>query len=75
MDPTLKVVSDYVVNGWSAKSTKELQPYDTRKQDITMEDSCLLWGVRVPKSLETRLLSSKTMLEVDSSQLFLVERP
>ncbi len=54
------MVSDYVVNGWPAKLTKELQPYHTRKQEITMEDDCLLWGVRViiPKSLETRLLSS-----------------
>lgn len=59
-DPILKTVSDYVVNGWPEKVPKELQPFQTRKQEISIEDGCLLWGVRViiPQSLETKLLTS-----------------
>lgn len=59
-DPVLKVVKQLVLTGWPKHVQDEaLKPYFQRKFELTIEDDCLLWGLRVviPEKLKGRLLS------------------
>ncbi|XP_048828016.1 uncharacterized protein K02A2.6-like [Brienomyrus brachyistius] len=59
-DPVLKVVKQLVLTGWPKHVQDEaLKPYFQRKYELTVEDDCLLWGLRVvvPEKLRGRLLS------------------
>ena len=44
--------------GWPTKVNDDLKPYWIRRDEITIESGCLLWGVRVlvPKKLQGRVL-------------------
>nr|XP_039248898.1 uncharacterized protein K02A2.6-like [Styela clava] len=48
-DPKLSRVLLYSINGWPAKEeiTNELLPFHRRKDEITVEEGMLLWGIRV----------------------------
>ena len=47
-DPVLSRVLQYVMTGWPDKQiTPEITLYFSKRHEITVEDSCLLWGVRV----------------------------
>ena len=47
-DPTLAKVKKYCMSAWPGKSRDEqLQPYLKRKNEISIQDGCLLWGSRV----------------------------
>nr|XP_039266275.1 uncharacterized protein K02A2.6-like [Styela clava] len=48
-DPKLSRVLLYTINGWPAKEeiTNELLPFHRRKDEITVEERILLWGIRV----------------------------
>ena len=57
-DPVLRKVLRCVRGGWPQKCEEELQPYWTRRFELTVEGGCLLWGIRViaPRKLRTQLL-------------------
>ena len=47
-DPALAKVKQYTQNGWPATITDEqLQPYSSRRDELSLEDGILLWGSRV----------------------------
>ena len=46
-DPLLSKVYQYTMQGWPGTVTDELQPYSRKKDEISTEGGCLLWGCRV----------------------------
>ena len=46
-DPILAKVRDKVLQGWVDTSDPNLLPYQRRKQELSIEDACVLWGNRV----------------------------
>uniref|UniRef100_A0A3Q2EGN4 Gypsy retrotransposon integrase-like protein 1 n=1 Tax=Cyprinodon variegatus TaxID=28743 RepID=A0A3Q2EGN4_CYPVA len=59
-DSVLKVVKQLVLTGWPKHVQDEwLKPYFQRRFELTVEDDCLLWGLRVvvPKKLRDQLIS------------------
>ena len=58
-DPTLSKVLDLTLNGWTDKPQDErLKPYYTRRNEISVENGCLMWGIRViiPIKLRNKVL-------------------
>ncbi|XP_018325433.1 uncharacterized protein LOC108737207 [Agrilus planipennis] len=58
-DPVLRRVRGYVQEGWPDRVTDEdLKPYHRRYLQLTVENGCVLWGVRVvmPATLRSRVL-------------------
>ncbi|KAI4883685.1 hypothetical protein NFI96_009381, partial [Prochilodus magdalenae] len=57
-DPLLSTVMDVVVSGRNPVNSTELKPYLFRRNDLTVQAGCLLWGQRViiPPSLRKRVL-------------------
>lgn len=46
-DPVLSRVLQYVMTGWPDKQiTPEITLYFSKRHEITVEDSCFLWGIR-----------------------------
>jgi hypothetical protein len=60
-DPLLSEVKQLVQQGWpgrmEGKST-DMQPYERRKNELSLQDGCLLWGGRVviPPQLRDRVV-------------------
>ena len=47
-DPVLSQVLKFTLQGWPAQVNDEnIKPYLTRKDEISVQDGCLLWGSRV----------------------------
>ena len=47
-DPVLSRVLKFTLQGWPAQVNDEnIKPYLTRKDEISVQDGCLLWGSRV----------------------------
>ena len=48
-DPTLSRVRKWVQEGWPAQACtdEDLQPYVRRKDELSTEGGCVLWGIRV----------------------------
>ena len=48
-DPTLSKVRKWVQEGWPARAQRDpdLQPYCQRRDEVSTEGGCLLWGSRV----------------------------
>ena len=46
-DRLLSKVLQLVRNGWHATQDEHLKPFQQRKQEITVEGDCLIWGTRV----------------------------
>ena len=46
-DKILSQVLHFTREGWPHSPTEELKPYFSRRQEISIEDNCLLWGIRV----------------------------
>ena len=57
-DPILSKVLQYTKRGWPAKVPDVLKPYHNRRDQLTLEDDCVMWGVRVivPRKLQERVL-------------------
>ena len=57
-DPILSKVMHCVKTGWPAVSEATLEAYQHKRNEITIEDGCLLWGNRVivPNKLRFKLL-------------------
>ena len=48
LDPLLRRVLDFVMTGWPEKcDEEEIKPYHIRSQELSREESCVLWGARV----------------------------
>lgn len=59
-DPVLSKVLDYTLNGWpNYVSDRDLQPYFQRRDQLSSEQGCVLWGLRVviPPLHRERLLA------------------
>ena len=46
-DPVLSRVYHYIVSGWPEYSDPLLTPYRTRRDELSTEAGCILWGQRV----------------------------
>ena len=46
-DPVLTRVMENTKQGWPTVSEKELEPFQRRKDELTIQDGCLMWGSRV----------------------------
>ena len=47
-DKTLALVHVFVLNGWpQAYKNDELAPYYARRDELTVSQGCLMWGIRV----------------------------
>ena len=57
-DPTLSLVLEYAKRGWPIDCKKEVEPFYRRKEEITIQDGCLMWGSRViiPSKLQNQVL-------------------
>ncbi len=59
-DPVLALVLLYVVNGWKVDVSRDelMKPYWTRREELSVENGCLLWMGRViiPESLRGTVL-------------------
>ena len=48
LDPVLTKVFDFIMTGWPESCEEEnLKPYYTRKNELSSEQNCVLWGFRV----------------------------
>ena len=58
VDPLLSRVYRYTLSGWPLVVDPELVPFKKKKDELTLEQGCLLWGTRVviPTSLHKDLL-------------------
>ena len=58
-DPVLAKVRKYVLQGWPERvEAKEMAPYFQRKEELSTEEGCILWGARVvmPPPLQAQVL-------------------
>ena len=46
-DPLISKVLSYVLQGWPTVTEDTLLPYSRRKDELSTQDGCLLWGNRV----------------------------
>ena len=53
-DPILSQVLKFMLEGWPSQVSPELQPFFTRKDELTTMDGSLLWGMRVIVPAEHR---------------------
>ena len=58
-DAVLTKVRKYTMEGWPEEIDDTLRPYFRRRQELSVENECLLWGIRVlvPEALRSKLLS------------------
>ena len=59
-DPILSKVLNFVLRGWPDNClSEELHPYHLRKEELTIEDNIVLWGLRVvvPQTLRLTMLN------------------
>ena len=55
-DPVLARVYDFTSHGWpQALDDPALQPHFSRKQELSVDRGCVLWGVRVVISEKYRI--------------------
>ena len=53
-DPLVSQVREMVLQGWEEVDTEELQPYRQKKDELSVQDGCLLWGTRAVVPLAGR---------------------
>ena len=46
-DPLLSKVRNLVLNGWREGDEQGMRPYNQRKNELSVQDGCILWGSRV----------------------------
>ena len=58
-DPQVSRVMHFTRCGWPSSVPADLKPFYSRREELTVEGGCLLWGVRVvvPAKLRVRILS------------------
>ena len=57
-DPILSKVFRYTRGGWPSHVQQALRPFYDKRHELTVEEGCLLWGIRVivPRRLRSKLL-------------------
>ena len=57
-DPLLSKILLFTKQGWPTQVQDEFKPFFSRRQELSVEDECLLWGIRViiPKKLQQHVL-------------------
>ena len=57
-DPILSKVLLYTKQGWPDRVDEPLKPYWNRRAELTLEDNCIMWGIRVvvPAKLQEKVL-------------------
>ena len=58
-DPVLTRVMENTKQGWPTVSEKELEPFQRKKDELTIQDGCLMWGsqVVIPPKHQAQLLA------------------
>ena len=58
VDPVLSKVYTYVISGWPSVVDPTLIPYKSKRDELSAQQGCLLWGTRVivPPSLQDKVL-------------------
>lgn len=58
-DPILRRVVKYLRGGWPDRVPEALLPLWRRREELTLEAGCILWGIRVviPKKLQPQIVS------------------
>ena len=46
-DPKLSKVLQYVLQGWPSEGDSELEPYLSRRLELSAFEGCIIWGSRV----------------------------
>lgn len=62
LDPVLSLVYEHVIKGWTDDPNsvdQELKPCFTRRNELTVNQGCLFWGIRVvvPQSLQKNIIN------------------
>lgn len=60
-DPLLSKVKHFIQHGWPDSTEPELKPFTVRKDELSIQDGCLLWGRRVVVPPQVR---EEVMLEL-----------
>ena len=57
-DPILVRVKDSISRGWSYNTDNILDPYFSRRSELTLHQGCVIWGFRVvvPEKLRSRII-------------------
>lgn len=69
-EPILSKVYDYLKNGWPEEPNEQIKPYFNRKDQLTLEQNCILWGYRVIIPIKYR---QQLLDELHSSHLGIVK--
>ena len=70
-DPTLSKVLDFTLNGWTDKPQDErLKPFYTRRSELSVQNGCLMWGIRVIIPIKLR---NKVLEELHEGHLGIVK--
>ena len=59
-DPCLSKVRKLVMEGWTEEQMEgKLEPFSTRKDELSVENGCVLWGTQVvvPPQLQSRVIN------------------
>jgi hypothetical protein len=58
-DPVLRLAYEKILRGWGRQEPVALQPYQSRADQLAMEEGCLLWGSRIviPPTLQFQSLA------------------
>ena len=75
-DPEMSRVMHYTHNGWPANVRPKLKSFYSRRDELTIEGNCLLWGVRmiVPTKLRQKVLNDLHHDHVGVSQMKAIAR-
>ena len=58
VDPVLSKVYNYIISGWPSVVDPTLVPFKTKRDELSTQQGCILWGARVivPPSLQEKVL-------------------
>jgi len=58
VDPVLSKGYNYIISGWPSVVDPTLVPFKTKRNELSTQQGCILWGVRVivPPSLQKKVL-------------------
>ena len=47
VDPVLSKVYNYIISGWPSVVDPTLVPFKTKRDELSTQQGCILWGARV----------------------------
>ena len=64
-DPLMSRVKKFVMEGWpQGEDSKEIAPFSRRKDELSLQEGCILWGTRVIVPVKLR---NKVLIELHDS--------